>query len=170
MLSNWVMPSLGPIQEPMQVYFSGHFLTPHANSTSEESTVSFSEGTAILHDAFSDYTNITNEMIVKMFWLPSFDKQSFIFLSNMWIQDICDACFACLTVKFTLNNQLVATWAHWKYVLLPTFLRNSNNVPIHTKHCSFQLKWTLEAVKLPQLLFLFTQNMICRSMVSINKA
>ncbi len=33
-----------------------------------------------------------------------------------------------------------------------------------------QLKWTLEAVKLPQLLFLFTLNMICGSTVSINKA
>ncbi len=58
--------------------------------------------------------------------------------------------------------------AHWKYVPLPTFLWNSKYVPICTNRCSFQLKWTLEAVKLPQLLFLFTQNMICRSTVLIN--
>ncbi len=42
------------------------------------------------------------------------------------------------------------------------------NVPIHTNHSSFQLKWTLEAVKLPQLLFLFTQNLIWRSTVLHN--
>ncbi len=53
-------------------------------------------------------------------------------------------------------------------MLLPTFLWNSKYVPICTNRCSFQLKWTLEAVKLPQLLFLFTQNMICRSTVLMN--
>lgn len=42
MLSNWVIPSLGPIQVSLQSYFSGHFLTPHANATSDESTVSLS--------------------------------------------------------------------------------------------------------------------------------
>ncbi len=45
---------------------------------------------------------------------------------------------------------------------------SAKNVHIHTNHCSFQLKWTLEAVKLP-LLFLFTQSMIRRSTVLINK-
>lgn len=44
MLSNWVMPSFGPIHEPLQSYFSGHLRTPQANSTSEESTVSLSDG------------------------------------------------------------------------------------------------------------------------------
>lgn len=42
MLSNCVMPSLGPIQVSLQSYFSGHFLTPHANASSDESTVSLS--------------------------------------------------------------------------------------------------------------------------------
>ncbi len=41
--------------------------------------------------------------------------------------------------------------------LLTTFLQN---VPIHAFHCSFQVKWTLVAVKHQQLLFLFTQIMI----------
>lgn len=42
MLSNCVMPSLGPIQVSLQSYLSGHFLTPQANANSDESTVSLS--------------------------------------------------------------------------------------------------------------------------------
>lgn len=37
------MPSLGPIQVSLQVYLAGHLRTPHGNSTSDESIVSFSE-------------------------------------------------------------------------------------------------------------------------------
>ncbi len=37
------------------------------------------------------------------------------------------------------------------------------NLPICTIPCSFQLKWTLEAVKLWQLLFLFTRSMTYRN-------
>ncbi len=49
--------------------------------------------------------------------------------------------------------QSCPTHAHWKFMLLSTFLLNTREVPIHMNHCSFQLKWTLEAVKLWQLLF-----------------
>lgn len=42
MLSNCVMPSLGPIQVSLQSYFSGHFLTPQAKANSDESMVSLS--------------------------------------------------------------------------------------------------------------------------------
>jgi len=75
------MPSLGPIHEPMQVYLSGHFLTPHAKSTSEESTVSLSErivrGT--VNDAFSDYTDIANLKIAETWPCSLFDKQQYVF-------------------------------------------------------------------------------------------
>ncbi len=40
-------------------------------------------------------------------------------------------------------------------------------VPMHTVHCSFQLKWTLVAVKHQQLLFLFTQMMISEADYSL---
>ncbi len=53
---------------------------------------------------------------------------------------------------------IVASQAHWKYVPPPTFLQK--NVPICTNRCSFQLKLTLEAVKLWQLLFHFTKILI----------
>lgn len=43
MLSNWVIPSLGPIQWSVHEYRSGHWRTPQGNSDSEESTVWFSE-------------------------------------------------------------------------------------------------------------------------------
>jgi len=95
MLSNWVMPSLGPIQEPLQVYLSGHFLTPQANSTSEESTVSLSERmvTGILYDAFSDYTIIVNQKIAEMLCYCSFfDKRPYyiyiFFIKHNWTQFI----------------------------------------------------------------------------------
>lgn len=39
------------------------------------------------------------------------------------------------------------TQAHWKYMPLPTW----KILPLCTNHCSFQLKWTLEAVKLRRL-------------------
>ncbi len=62
--------------------------------------------------------------------------------------------------KATLSCNILQ--AHWKCVPLNIFLQNKKkNVPIHTNHCSFQLKWTLEAVKLWKILFLFTQCMIC---------
>ncbi len=66
-----------------------------------------------------------------------------------------------------------STWAHSKYMPLNTFLQNWKKLPyIYTNCCSFQLKWTLEAVKLWYLLFLLTQSrpIICRSTVSNNKA
>ncbi len=48
--------------------------------------------------------------------------------------------------------------------LLSTFIFNS----VRMNPYSFQLKWTLAAVKLRQLLF--SQSIICRSKVSHNKA
>ncbi len=43
------------------------------------------------------------------------------------------------------------------------FCKTEKNVPICTIHCSFQLKSTLEAVKLWQLLFLFTRSVTYRN-------
>ncbi len=43
------------------------------------------------------------------------------------------------------------------------FCKTEKNLPICTIPCSFQLKWTLEAVKLWQLLFLFTRSVTYRN-------
>ncbi len=65
------------------------------------------------------------------------------------------------------SNEIKSTQVHWEFMLLPIFLQNSKNVPIHANCYSFQLKWTPEAVNLRKLLFLFTQSMIYRDRVSI---
>ncbi len=62
------------------------------------------------------------------------------------------------------KSTVFGTWSSrcvWTRRHLPSFL--SKNVPICTIHCSFQLKSTLEAVKLWQLLFLFTRSMTYRN-------
>ncbi len=43
----------------------------------------------------------------------------------------------------------------------------SQNIPIYTIHCIFQLKWTVKAVKHQQLLFLFTQIMITGQIIKV---
>ncbi len=56
----------------------------------------------------------------------------------------------------------------WRGLVAPP--KGRPKIHTYTKRCSFQLKLTREAVKLPQLVFLFTQSMICWSTVLINKA
>ncbi len=57
-----------------------------------------------------------------------------------------------------LPSKLLCQKSHWKNV--PLLQNSKTNVPLHANRSSFQFKWTIDAVKLCQLLFLFTQMMI----------
>lgn len=67
-------------------------------------------------------------------------------------------CLLCQTKIIRLNLQSDLTGLRWITTL----------IPIHTIHCSVQLKWTRVAVK-HQLLFLFSKNYDYCGRLSINK-